>query len=243
MIIIPAIDLIGGKAVRLLKGDYVKMTVYSERPEEVAADFASCGAEWIHLVDLEGARGGGTPNIETIKRIVSGCGLKAEVGGGIRSMRTVEAYAGAGVSRVVLGTAAVTDPQFLKEAVEAFGKLISVGVDIKEGYVAIKGWTEKSAFEALDFCKKMQDTGVTNLICTDISKDGAMKGTNRELYRELAAQLSLDITASGGVSSMEDVKALAGCGLYGAIIGKAYYTGAIDLKEAIAAAKESGASA
>ncbi len=243
MIIIPAIDLIGGKAVRLLKGDYAKMTVYSERPEEVAADFAACGAEWIHLVDLEGAKGGGTPNIETIKRIVSGCGLKAEVGGGIRNMKTIEAYADAGVSRVVLGTAAVTDPKFLKEAVETYGKMISVGVDIKEGYVAIKGWTEKSAFEALDFCKKMQDTGVTNLICTDISKDGAMKGTNRELYKTLAAQLSLDITASGGVSSMEDVKALAGCGLYGAIIGKAYYTGAIDLKEAIAAAKESGAGA
>ena len=243
MIILPAIDLIGGKAVRLLKGDYAKMTVYSEDPVSVAGDFVRCGAEWIHLVDLEGARDGGTPNIETINKIISGCGLKAEVGGGIRNMQTIEAYAKAGVSRVVLGTAAVTDPVFLKEAVDTFGKLISVGVDIKESYVAIKGWTEKSSFEALDFCKKMQDTGVSAIICTDISRDGAMKGTNRELYRTLSEELSLDIIASGGVSSMEDVLALRETGLYGAIIGKAYYTGAIDLAEAILAAKESGVGA
>ena len=240
MIILPAIDLIGGKAVRLFKGDYSKMTVYSDRPEEVADDFRECGAEWIHIVDLEGAKSGETPNIETIKSIIGSCGLKAEVGGGIRSMKTVEAYAEAGVTRVVLGTAAVKDPKFVRDAVIHFGPMISVGVDIKEGYVAIKGWTEKSAYTALDFCKKMQDTGVGTIICTDISKDGAMKGANLELYRQLSSQLDLDLVASGGVSSMDDVIALAKSGIYGAIIGKAYYTGAIDLGEAIAEAKGNG---
>ena len=233
MIILPAIDLIEGKAVRLLKGDYAKKTVYNDDPVSVAKDFASCGAEWIHIVDLEGAKTGGTPNMETIKDIVSSSGLRAEVGGGIRNMKTVEAYAMAGVSRVVLGTAAVNDPEFLKDAVIHFGPLISVGVDIKEGYVAIKGWTEKSTYTALDFCKRMQDIGVCTIICTDISRDGAMKGTNRELYRQLSSELSIDIVASGGVSSLEDVKVLAESDLYGAIIGKAYYTGAIDLREAI----------
>ena len=233
MIILPAIDLIDGKAVRLLKGDYSKMTVYSERPQEVAADFKACGAKWIHIVDLEGAKTGGTPNIETIKGLIASSGLKAEVGGGIRNMKTVEAYAMAEVSRVVLGTAAVNDPEFLKEAVIHFGPMISVGVDIKDGYVAIKGWTEKSSYKAMDFCKMMQDIGVKTLICTDISKDGAMKGTNRKLYKELSAALSVDLVASGGVSSMDDVKALKESGIYGAIIGKACYTGAIDLREAI----------
>ena len=237
MIILPAIDLIEGKAVRLLKGDYAKKTVYNDDPVSVAADFAACGAEWIHIVDLEGAKSGMAPNMDTIKDIIASCGLKAEVGGGIRNMKTVEAYAMAGVSRVVLGTAAVNDPEFLKEAVIHFGPLISVGVDIKEGYVAIKGWTEKSSYTAMDFCKKMQDTGVKTLICTDISKDGAMKGTNRELYRQLSKELSVDIVASGGVSSLEDVKALKETGIYGAIIGKAYYTGAIDLREALKAAR------
>ncbi len=237
MIILPAIDLIEGKAVRLLKGDYAKKTVYNDDPVSVAADFAACGAEWIHIVDLEGAKSGTAPNMETIKSIISSCGLKAEVGGGIRDMKTVESYVVAGVSRVVLGTAAVNDPEFLKEAVLHFGPLISVGVDIKEGYVAIKGWTEKSSYTAMDFCKKMQDTGVKTLICTDISKDGAMKGTNRELYRQLSKELSVDIVASGGVSSLEDVKALKETGIYGAIIGKAYYTGAIDLREALKAAR------
>ena len=239
MIILPAIDIIAGKAVRLFKGDYAQMTVYSDHPEDVAYDFAACGAEWVHIVDLEGAKTGESPNIDVIRGIIKSSGLKAEVGGGIRSMPVIEAYAAAGVSRVVLGTAAVNDPGFLRESVRVFGSLISVGVDIKDGYVAIKGWLEKSSFEAQDFCRKMQDEGVQTLICTDISRDGAMKGTNLDLYRKLTSELDLDIIASGGVSSISDVTELKKAGVSGAIIGKAYYTGAIDLKEAIELASES----
>ena len=237
MHIFPAIDLYEGKAVRLLKGEYDKMTVYSEHPEEIAEDFVSQGASHIHIVDLEGARDGTTPNIETVKKIIKTSGLFSEIGGGIRSMETVEKYLDAGVDRVILGTAAVTDETFLKEAVKNFGKKIAVGVDIKDGYVAIKGWTEKSEFECFEFCRVMEEIGVETLICTDISKDGAMKGTNLELYRELSEKFSINITASGGVSSLNDVKRLREMNLYGAIVGKAYYTGALSLKEAVEAAK------
>ena len=229
MIILPAIDIYEGKAVRLFKGDYSKMTVYSEHPEEIGADFARCGAEWVHIVDLEGARSGETPNLSVISGIIYSCGLKAEVGGGIRSMAVIEEYLNAGVSRVVLGTAAVNDPQLLDEAVRHFGEKIAVGVDIKNGYVAIKGWTEKSSVKAMDFCKDLQERGVSTIVCTDISRDGAMKGANIELYRKMSSKLDLNIVASGGVSSEGDVKALREAGLYGAIIGKAYYTGAVDL--------------
>ncbi len=237
MILLPAIDLFGGKAVRLYKGDYAQMTVYSERPMEVAQDFAACGAEWIHMVDLEGARSGGTPNVETISRIVRETGLRAEVGGGVRSMEVVERYVEAGVSRVVIGTAAVTDPSFLAEAVRAFGEKIAVGVDLRDGFVAIRGWTEKTALAALDFCRRMEDAGVKTIVCTDISRDGAMRGANRGLYRELSAAVGMEIVASGGVSSLEDVRALREAGLYGAILGKAYYTGAVDLRAALEAAQ------
>ena len=237
MNLFPAIDLVKGCAVRLFKGDYDKMTVYSEHPEEIAKDFENCGAKFLHLVDLEGAKDGTTPNIETVKKIRSACNLFIEIGGGIRSMETVQTYLSAGVDRVILGTAAVNDEAFLKEAVKRYGEKIAVGVDIKEGFVAIKGWTEKSEYSGMDFCKKMQDIGVKTIICTDVSKDGAMKGTNRRLYKELSEKLDINITASGGVSRLDDVKALAEMELYGAIIGKAYYTGAIDLKEALEAAK------
>ena len=237
MIIYPAIDLYDGKAVRLFKGDYDQMTVYSENPPEIAADFQAAGATHIHLVDLEGARSGDTPNLETVKRIIASTDLFAEVGGGIRSMEVIDRYLSAGVRRVILGTAAVTDPEFLNAAVSAYGDAIAVGVDIKDGAVAIKGWTESSGRDAFEFCKAMQDMGVSTLICTDISKDGAMQGTNRELYKALSERFSVNIVASGGVSSMEDVEHLRAMNLYGAIIGKAYYTGAIDLKTAIERAK------
>lgn len=237
MKIFPAIDLYEGKAVRLFKGDYAQMTVYSDNPAEIALDFKSKGAQYIHIVDLEGAKSGETPNIETVKKIVSECGLFAEIGGGIRSLDVIEKYINAGVSRVILGTAAVTEKGFVEKAVQKYGNKIAVGVDIKDGFVAIKGWTEKSDLECMEFCKRMQSIGVGTIICTDISKDGAMKGTNHELYALLQKELSLDIIASGGVSSIEDVKKLAGMGLYGAIIGKAYYTGAIALDEAIEVAK------
>lgn len=233
MNIFPAIDILGGCAVRLFKGDYDQMTIYSTQPAEIAKDFEAAGAKFIHLVDLEGAKSGTTPNIETIKQIRAESSLFIEVGGGIRSMEVIRTYLDAGVNRVILGTAAVNDPDFLKEAVETYGEKIAVGVDIKDGFVAIKGWTEKSEHDGMEFCRKMQELGVKTIICTDISKDGAMKGTNRELYRQLSEELHIDIIASGGVSSIDDVKALAEMNLYGAIIGKAYYTGAIDLAKAL----------
>jgi len=233
MNIFPAIDLFQGKAVRLYKGDYAQMTVYSDNPPEIARDFLNKGAKFIHLVDLEGAKSGKPENLETIKRIIETGDLFVEVGGGIRSVDTIEAYLSIGVNRVILGTAAVTDPDFLKNALERYGEKIAVGVDIKDGFVAIKGWTEKSQLTAEDFFVQMEKLGVSTVICTDISKDGAMQGTNRELYRLLSSKYSIRIIASGGVSSMEDIRQLREMDLYGAIIGKAYYVGAIDLKEAI----------
>ena len=237
MKLFPAIDLYEGKAVRLLKGDYNAMTVYSNNPVEIAQDFQRQGAKYMHLVDLEGAKTGETPNLETIKTIVSQTDLFVEVGGGIRSMEVIEAYLSAGVSRVILGTAAVTDEEFLLSAVKAYGDKIAVGVDVKDGYVAIKGWTEQSSLNAFDFCKHLQEIGVQTIICTDISKDGAMQGTNHDLYRRLSHQLSINVIASGGVSSLNDIKKLSALGIYGAIIGKAYYTKAVNLQEAIEVAK------
>lgn len=233
MKLFPAIDLFDSKAVRLLKGDYAQMTVYSDNPLEIAKDFENSGAKYIHLVDLEGAKSGETPNFDTVMKIVSNTSLFSEIGGGIRDMKTVAKYIDGGVNRVILGTAAVNDESFLKEAVEKYGEKIAVGVDIKDGFVAIKGWTEKSDNDAFSFCEKMQKIGVKTLICTDISKDGAMQGTNHELYKELCRRFDMQITASGGVSGIDDVKRLSDLGIYGAIIGKAYYTGAINLKEAI----------
>ena len=209
------------------------MTVYSDDPLSVARDFENKGAKWVHLVDLEGAKNGTTPNIDVVSKIARETSLSCEIGGGIRNMETVEKYFRAGVSRVILGTAAVTDESFLKAAVAKYGEKIAVGVDIKDSMVAIKGWIEKSEYDAFDFCEKMQKIGVKTIICTDISKDGAMKGANHALYRELSEKFSMQIVASGGVSSMEDVKKLAALNIYGAIIGKAYYTGAIDLEKAV----------
>ena len=237
MHIFPAIDIIGGKAVRLFKGDYAQMTVYNESPLAVAKDFEAAGAKFIHLVDLEGAKTGGTPNVDTIRRIAQETALFTEVGGGIRDMDTVAAYLENGVDRVILGTAAVTDEAFLKTAVNTFKERVAVGIDLKDGFVAIKGWTEKSEYTCDAFFEKMQALGVKTVICTDISKDGAMQGTNRALYKTLNEKYTIDIIASGGVSSLEDILALREMELYGAIIGKAYYTGAIDLKAAIEVAK------
>ncbi len=237
MLIFPAIDLYEGKAVRLYKGDYARMTVYNENPLCVAKDFAAAGATCLHVVDLEGARSGETPNIDTVAALTKQSGLFTEVGGGIRSMEVVDRYLSVGVNRVILGTAAVKDEALLKAALAKYGDKIAVGVDIKDGFVAIKGWTEKSALDAMDFCAKMEGLGVKTIICTDISKDGAMKGANHALYRTLSRRFGVQIIASGGVSSMEDVEKLSVLDIYGAIIGKAYYIGAIDLKKAIEVAK------
>ncbi len=237
MLIYPAIDLYEGKAVRLFKGDYNQMTVYSENPPEIAVDFKNCGATHMHIVDLQGAKSGTTPNFDTVCAIKNAGGLFCEVGGGIRSMEIIEKYVSAGIDRVILGTAAVTEEGFVEKAVKRYGDKIAVGIDIKDGFVAIKGWTEKSDMTAMAFAEKMQNIGVRTLICTDISKDGAMQGTNHDLYNELMERFNMQIIASGGVSGIEDVKKLAEKNTYGAIIGKAYYTGAIDLKKAIEVAK------
>ena len=236
MIIFPAIDLYDKKAVRLYKGDYQNMTVYSENPIEIARDFESLGATHIHMVDLEGAKDGTTPNIDIVKQVATETKLFVEIGGGIRDITTVEKYLSAGVGRVILGTAAVTDSDFLKEAVQKYGDKIAVGADVKDGYIAIKGWVEKSEIKLEEFLSNMQDIGVEYIICTDISKDGAMRGTNLKLYKELSQKYSMNITASGGVSTLEDVKELRQMDIYGAIIGKAYYIGAINLKDALEAA-------
>lgn len=237
MKIFPAIDLYGQKAVRLYKGDYAQMTIYSDDPVSVAKDFKAKGAEYIHVVDLEGAKSGVPAHTEIVRRIAKETGLFIEIGGGIRSMQTVDEYLSAGASRVILGTAAVTDEAFLKSALARYGEKIAVGADIADGKIAIRGWVEKSEYGTDEFLSKMQALGVKTVICTDISKDGAMRGTNRALYKEIGEKYSLDIVASGGVSSIEDVQALAAANTYGAIIGKAYYIGAIDLREAIEVAK------
>ena len=237
MLIFPAIDLFQGQAVRLFQGDYKKMTVYYTEPLNTAKKFESFGAEWLHIVDLEGAKTGEAVNLDTIIKIISSCKLKCEVGGGVRNMKIIERYINSGVERVILGTAAVTEKNFVEDAVKNFGEKIAVGVDIKNNNVAIKGWQEKSNLDAINFCERMQNIGVKTIICTDISKDGAMKGINISLYKTLTEKLKIDLIASGGVSSLDDVKNLAELNLYGAIIGKAYYTGAINIKEAIEAAK------
>ena len=232
MKLFPAIDIYGGKAVRLVHGDYAQMTIYHENPLAVAQDFIACGARNIHIVDLEGAKDGTTPNLDLIARIAA-YGLFAEVGGGIRSEEVAARYLDAGVGRVILGTAAVTNPALLEKLVARFGERIAVSVDVKDGYAAIKGWQEASSLTCDALCKRLEDTGVKTVICTDISRDGAMRGTNRQLYADLSARYQMDFIASGGVSSMEDVIALRDLNVYGAIIGKAYYTGAIDLRKAI----------
>ena len=235
MVLFPAIDILSGKAVRLYKGDYNAVTVYSERPWEFAEDFVDKGCSAIHIVDLDGAKSGETVNIDTVKRIAAVKGLYSEIGGGIRNMETVSRYLEAGVDRVILGTAALKDPSLLKNALREYGDRIAVGVDLKDGKVAVKGWLETSNKDGIEFLKELEDLGVEGVIVTDISRDGAMKGTNLDLYGRIKEEVSLKVTASGGVSTIEDIVALKSMGLYGAIIGKAYYTGAIKLKEALEA--------
>ncbi len=233
MVIFPAIDILGGKAVRLLKGDYNKVTVYSDDPCSVARTFASKGCKAIHIVDLDGAREGSAVNMDVVRAIAQIPDILSEIGGGIRNMDTVCCYLDAGISRVILGTAALEDPVFLKEAVRRFGQRIAVGVDMKDGKVAVKGWLETSSKDGLEFLRELEDMGVGAAIVTDISRDGAMRGANLELYRTIAGCCSMDITASGGVSTLDDLRALKQTGVYGAIIGKAYYTGAVRLEDAL----------
>ena len=233
MNLFPAIDLYEGKAVRLYKGDYAQMTVYDPDPLNTALKFEAAGAKYLHMVDLEGAKTGGTPNAETVRRIVERTGLFVELGGGIRDMDVIEKYLSIGVRRVILGTAAITGGDFAERAVDKYGDAVAVGADVKDGRIAIKGWTEQSDMTLDQFMEKYQRLGVRAVICTDISRDGAMRGANRALYAELQGKYHMDIIASGGVSTLEDISALKAMGLYGAIVGKAYYTGAIDLRAAL----------
>lgn len=233
MILLPAIDLYEKKVVRLTRGDYAQMTVYHDDPVAQATLFQDAGAQWLHTVDLEGAKDGSTPNYSVIEAICKETSLKVEIGGGIRSLDTIQKYLDAGVERVILGTKAVTDPAFLEESLEKFGSYIAVGVDIKDGKIAIKGWLETAQDSVEDFFTKLCKLGVSTVICTDVSKDGMLAGTNVDLYRQLSQQFSLDLIASGGVSSREDLTRLKELGLYGAILGKALYTGALDLKTAL----------
>lgn len=238
MLIFPAIDMYGGKAVRLYRGDYEQMTVYSDDPVSVARDFVVAGAEQIHMVDLEGARDGDMPNLGTVREIYRATGAFIELGGGIRSLDALARVFDAGVSRAILGTAAVSDPAFLEAAVAKYGNKIAAGCDLRDGVVAVKGWLESSGVTADEFFSRMTALGIDTIICTDIARDGAMRGANAALYGEImAAHPGIKLVASGGVSGMEDIGRLRALNLYGAIVGKAYYTGAIDLKKAVEAAK------
>ena len=234
MTIYPAIDIYEGKAVRLVRGDYSQMTVYSGDPAAVACGFAAAGASAAHIIDLEGARDGKPANFALIRRIIAETGLDVQVGGGIRDAETINNYLENGARRVILGTAAVSSPGFLADMTKAFGDAIAVSADIKDGYIAIKGWTELSDQDVFGFCRSIEEHGVKTLICTDISKDGLLRGTNMDLYRTLREKLDMAIIASGGITTISDIKALSALGIDGAILGKALYTGSIDLAEAIA---------
>ena len=233
MIILPAVDIIEGAAVRLFQGDYAKKKVYDPSPVNVARQFQDCGAKYIHIVDLDGALHGSTSNFDVIRDMISATNLRAEVGGGIRSLETIKRYFDAGVERVILGTAAVNDPDLLSDALRLYGDRVAVGVDIRDGYVAIKGWKELSKDTPIDFCRRMETAGVRTIICTDVSKDGALSGTNHALYAEIRQQCGCDLVASGGISSLQELRQLKEAGLAGAILGKAIYDGRIDLRQAI----------
>ncbi|MDD5931731.1 MAG: 1-(5-phosphoribosyl)-5-[(5-phosphoribosylamino)methylideneamino]imidazole-4-carboxamide isomerase [Oscillospiraceae bacterium] len=233
MQIFPAIDLSGGQVVRLYQGDYDKMTVYGADPCAVAREFTAAGAGYLHVVDLDGAKEGTLANFDTIAAIAEQGGLYMEVGGGIRTEERIRRYLDLGVDRCILGTIAVKDFEFTARMARTYGDRIAVGVDARDGYVAVSGWLETSREKSVDFCRRLRDAGVQTVIYTDISRDGAEQGTNLAVYRELAGIEGLNITASGGVSSLEELKALRDMGIPAAILGKALYTGRLDLKEVI----------
>lgn len=233
MQIFPAIDLRGGQVVRLYQGDYDQETVYAADPCAVARDFLAAGARYLHVVDLDGARDGTLANFETIAALVRQGGLYIEVGGGIRTEERIRRYLDLGVDRCILGTIAVKDFAFTERMAQTYGEHIAVGVDARDGFVAVSGWKELSQKRGVDFCRRLRDAGVKTVIYTDISRDGAEQGTNLDLYRELAGIEGLDITASGGVSSIEELRELQTIGTKAAILGKALYTGRLDLKTVI----------
>lgn len=237
MIILPAIDLKDGTCVRLLRGDYATAHKVAESPVETAQRFQSDGAQWLHMVDLDGAKDGSPKNRETILRVCSSCQLHIEIGGGIRDMETVAFYLEHGISRVILGSAAVNHPDFVKQAVKEYGGHVVVGIDARDGMVAAEGWINTSKVHYLELAKRMEAIGVEKIIFTDIAQDGTLAGPNLTQLDELNRAVSCDIIASGGVSNRDDIARLEKLKMYGAICGKAIYTGDLDLKEAIATAK------
>ena len=236
MQIFPATDILGGKVVRLTKGDYNQVKIYADSPAEMALEFMKDGATNLHMVDLDGAKDGLPVNFEAIREAAKIDGLFIEVGGGIRNMQRIEDYLSLGVKRVILGTAAIRNYPFVEEAVKKFGNAVAVGVDAKEGLVAVSGWQETTNVNSVEFCKKLRDTGVSTVIYTDISKDGMLSGTNLEIYRELSEIKGLDIVASGGITFAHEIETLREMNIYGAIVGKAVYEGKLSLKDALAAA-------
>ena len=240
MILLPAIDLHQGQCVRLLRGDYDTAQVVAADPVETARAFEEQGAGWLHVVDLDGAKEGAPKNAELIAQVVERTGLQVEVGGGIRNMATVDRYLELGAARVILGSAALRDPQFVAEAVKRYGKRVAVGIDALGGKVAAEGWLEQSQVDYLELARRMEDLGVQYLICTDISQDGTLAGPNLTMLDQLNQAVSCHVVASGGVSSLLDIVNLYDLGLYGAIAGKALYTGALDLRAAIAACRRIG---
>lgn len=233
MIIFPAIDISGGKVVRLYKGDYDKMTVYEGSPVEIAKSYEAVGATHLHVVDLDGAKSGFTDNYSSIEKIAKETNLFIEVGGGIRDEERIQRYASVGVNRTILGTVAVKNPSFVKEMADKYGDLISVGIDVKNGYAAVSGWTEVSNVSGYEYCENLLSMNVGTVIYTDISKDGTESGTNLEAYKKLSKIKGLNIVASGGITYYNELEELSKLGIYGAILGKALYSGALDLKKAL----------
>lgn len=229
----PAIDLRGGQAVRLYQGDYDQMTVYNADPVAQARTFIEAGAKYLHVVDLDGAKDDTTANLQTIAAIAKLGGLKIEVGGGIRDEERIRRYLDLGVDRCILGTIAVKDFAFTEKMAQTYGARIAVGVDMKQGYVAVNGWKEVTPEPGIDFCRRCAAAGVGAIIATDISRDGTMQGTNLDLYRELLTIPGIEVTASGGIARMEELARLQAMGCHAAILGKSIYTGAIDLAEAV----------
>ena len=233
MILYPAIDLYDGKAVRLKRGRYDDMTVYSDDPLSLARRIRNEGATHLHMVDLQGARSGETDNLNLIEKIASESGLFIELGGGIRSLETIRGYLNAGISRVILGTAAAENEELRTEALSRFGEAVAVGADLKDGFVAVRGWEQQSAWTAEEYFRHLAVLGVTTVICTDVSRDGMLQGSNHALYETLARNFPMHLIASGGVSSLDDLTALRDLGLHGAIVGKAWYTGAVTIPDAL----------
>ena len=233
MHIFPAIDILDGKAVRLMQGDYSRQEIFGADPVEFALQFTSEGARHLHVVDLNGAKEGKPVNFESIKRILEATGVFVEYGGGIRNEATVSTLLEIGVSRVILGTSALKDKEFTKKMLQVYKEHIAIGVDARDQKVAIDGWTSTTEIDSVDFCKEMKDIGATCIIYTDISKDGTLKGTNLSVYERISQIEDIHLVASGGISSLYEIEQLKVMGIYAAILGKAIYTNHIDLKEAI----------